>query len=197
MNKLDELRRLLIVVDMVNGFVKEGKMADPYIQHIIEENVLLIESFLANENGVAFIKENHNKDCAEFKRYPEHCINGTAEALLVDDLRKYEDLSLAYLKNCTCALFAPQFLNDIDKMKSLREVIVTGCCTDICVMNLVIPLKNYFDQIDRDVKIIVPETAVETYNSPTHNRDEYNEMAFKLMKQAGIEVVKQYRLERK
>ena len=34
-------------------------------------------------------------------------------------------------------------------------------------------------------KIVIPKNAVETYNAPNHMRDEYNEMALKLMKQAG------------
>ena len=27
-------KRLLVIVDMIQGFVKEGNMADPYINHI-------------------------------------------------------------------------------------------------------------------------------------------------------------------
>ena len=81
-------------------------------------------------------------------------------------------------------------------MKNLTELVITGCCTDICIMNLAIPLKNFFNQINRNVNIIVPENAVDTYNIPgVHDRDEWNEMAFRFMKQAGIQVVK--KLERK
>ena len=79
---------------------------------------------------------------------------------------------------------------DLEQMKKLREVIITGCCTDICVMNLAIPLQNYFDQHDLDTTIYVPKDLVETYDSPTHNRDEYNEMAFRLMENTGIKLVK-------
>ena len=85
-------------------------------------------------------------------------------------------------------MFAEGFINDLEKMKKLREVIITGCCTDICVLNLAIPLTNYFDQQDREVDVTVVEDAIETYNSPAHNREEYNEMSLKLMKQAGIKV---------
>ena len=74
-------------------------------------------------------------------------------------------------------------------MKKLRRIIVTGCCTDICIMNLVIPLINYFDEQNRDVEVVVQTDAVETYNAPNHNREEYNEMALKLMKQAGGKLI--------
>ena len=74
-------------------------------------------------------------------------------------------------------------------MTNLEEVIIIGCCTDICILNLAIPLQNYFDQKDRNITITVPKNAVETYDAPNHNRDEYNEIAFKLMVQAGINLV--------
>ena len=80
-------------------------------------------------------------------------------------------------------------MTDLEKMKKLRKVIVTGCCTDICIMNLVIPLINYFDEQNRDVEVIVQIDAVETYDAPNHNRKEYNEIAFKLLTQAGIKVI--------
>ena len=44
--------------------------------------------------------------------------------------------------------------------------------------------------IYEDNQIIVVEKATETYDSPTHQREEYNEIAYKLIKQSGIEVVK-------
>ena len=59
--------------------------------------------------------------------------------------------------------------------------------------NLAIPLQNYFDEQNRRVDIIVPQNAVETYDSSQHQKDEYNKMAFSLMEQAGIQLVKKYK----
>ena len=53
-------------------------------------------------------------------------------------------------------------------------------------------LQTYFDEQNRNTKIIVPTNAVETYNSDNHKRDEYNEIAFKIMNQTGIKLVKKY-----
>ena len=47
-------------------------------------------------------------------------------------------------------------------------------------------------EINKRVKITIPKNAVETYDAPNHNRDEYNNMAFKFMEQAGIKLVKKY-----
>ena len=188
MKKKEELERLLVVVDMVNGFIKKGNMADPYINHITPRIIELVEESLKNEEGVAFIKDTHNEESSEFKKFPAHCVKGSGEEELIDELKPYESKSLSYEKNSTSTMYAPGFMSDIDKMKELREVIVTGCCSDICVLNLAIPLTNYFDQNNRDTKVTVLKDAIETYDSPFHNRDEYNEMTLKLMKQAGINI---------
>ena len=89
----------------------------------------------------------------------------------------------------TSAMYAENFLTDIDKLKNLKQVTIVGCCTDICVLNLAIPLNNYFNQKNRNIEIIVPKNAVETFDSEMHKRYEYNEIAFKLMAQAGIKLV--------
>lgn len=188
MKKREELTKLLVVVDMVNGFIKEGKMSDKDINHITPRIKLLVESFLSDEEGVAFIKDTHEVNSTEFKKYPPHCLKGTSESELISELSSYEQKSLSYEKNSTSTIFAKNFMRDIERMESLKEVIITGCCTDICVMNLAIPLVNYFDEENRDVRVLVPQNAVETFNSNIHNRDEYNSMALKLMKNQGIGV---------
>lgn len=188
MKKREELTKLLVVVDMVNGFIKEGKMSDKDINHITPRIKSLVESFLSDEEGVAFIKDTHEVNSTEFKKYPPHCLKGTSESELISELSSYEQKSLSYEKNSTSTIFAKNFMRDIERMESLKELIITGCCTDICVMNLAIPLVNYFDEENRDVRVLVPQNAVETFNSNIHNRDEYNSIALKLMKNQGIGV---------
>lgn len=190
--KLEEMERLLIVVDMVNGFVREGMMASKNIEHIIPEIERLVQKCKEEGCGVAFIKDTHLENAREFHRYPKHCVKGTSEAELITELQPYEEEALVYEKNSTSAIYAPNFLTDIDAMKKLKEIIIVGCCTDICDLNLAIPLQNYFDQMDRDVEIVIPKDAVETFDAPNHNSDIYNEHAFALMEQAGVQLVKHY-----
>ena len=189
MKNFSEINKLLINVDMVNGFAKEGAMSDKYIMHIVPEQIKLMNKMLEENEGIAIIKDTHKEDAREFKRYPVHCVEGTSEAELVDELKDFEKDAFVYKKNSTSTVYAPKFLEDIDKMNNLQEVIIVGCCTDICILNLAIPLQNYFDEKNRDIKITIPKNMVETYNSPTHNREEYNEIAFKLMEQAGINLI--------
>ena len=192
-DNIENVERALIVIDMVNGFINEGAMADPYIKHIVPEIEKLTKEFLIDGSGVFFVKDTHEKGCAEFNKFPEHCVKGTSETELVDELKKYEKYATGvYEKNSTSVIFAPGFMKDINKMKNLKEIVGVGCCTDICDLNAFVPLSNYFDQVDRKVKIIIPENAVETYNAPWHDRKKYSDAALMLMKQAGIRVVKKY-----
>lgn len=185
MNKKD-LEKIVIVVDMINGFVNEGAMADPYIAHIIPEIKRLVED---NKDGAIFIRDCHEEDAVEFKSYPVHCLKGTSESEVVDELKVYTNNENTFEKNSTSAMFAEGFIDTIKEMENLKEVIITGCCTDICVLNLALPLNNYFNQENRNIDIIVPKNAVETFGSDSHARDEYNNIAYKLMMQAGIKVI--------
>lgn len=184
-----EINKILIIVDMVNGFVREGAMADKYIEHIIPEQIKLIDNLNKETAELIFIKEAHEENSIEFKRYPKHCIKGTKESELVDELKIYENNSKIFEKNSTSAIFNKDLLNYIDSLKYLKEIIIVGCCTDICIMNLAIPLRNYFDEHNIDMEIIIKKSATETYNSEVHDRDLYNNMAYKLLLQAGIKVV--------
>ena len=190
MKDLEKIERMAVVIDMIDGFVKYGAMHDKEIGKIIPAQIELLEKMQEEKSIIAIVKDSHEKGCKEFNSYPEHCVKGSGEENLVEELRMFENEdSLVYEKNSTSVVHVPKFFEDIKKMKNLKEIIFMGCCTDICVLNLAIPLQNYFDQKDRNITITVPKNAVETYDAPNHNREEYNEMAFKLMNQAGINLV--------
>lgn len=191
MKKLENIKELLVVVDMINGFVNTGALSDTYINHITEENVRLVKKFIKDEEReVAFIRDAHKETSREFTKFPSHCVTGTYESELISELKTYEEFARTYLKNSRSAMFAECFMSDLEKMRSLREIIITGCCTDLCVLDLALPLVNYLDEKDKNIDVIVPMNAVETYDSPNHKREDYNELAFKLMAQEGIKLVK-------
>ena len=71
---------------------------------------------------------------------------------------------------------------------------VTGCCTDICVMQFVLTLKAAWNQADRPVEIIVPRQLVETYDAPGHSGELMGGAALVSMLGNGVRVVN-YRAE--
>ena len=183
--------RMIFVIDMVNGFVKEGALADSSILRIVP----FIKEIIKNKEGVLVeVKECHNENSLEFKNFPPHCINGSYEAETCDELKYVLKDSYKFYKNSTSALFSKGLFEFICK-NNPKEIIITGCCTDICIMNFAIPLKNLFNELGIDTEIIVYKEAVDTYDAPNHKREYYNEIAFLLMEQCGI-LVKEYEKEK-
>ena len=187
-----EIKRLLLVVDVVKGFMEKGSMADPKMRHIIPSVIELVQNFQGKEAVIGFIKDSHKSSAIEFNKFPIHCLENTEESELIDELKNYEENSLTYLKNSTSAMYAPEFLDNIKALINLKEIVIAGVCTDICDLNLALPLINYFDENNQNVEIIVPTNAVDTYDALSHPKDEYNEIALKLMRQAGIKVIPKY-----
>lgn len=194
MNKemLQTTKKCLILVDMIKGFIVKGNLADPSISRIIKECVRLVEEFITNGDLVIAFYDDHISGSTELNYFLEHCVN-EEEKELIEELKVFESKLIKIGKNSTSGMFASNFLEYFEVMRYLTEVIIVGCCTDICVMNLAIPLKNYFNQFNRDIDVIVPMNAVDTYHIPNvHDKDEWNHMAFRFMEQAGISLVKKY-----
>ena len=191
-NNFKMYKKCLIVVDMVNGFVREGVLHDNSIANIIPTQIKLIKETLACDGLVIFIKDTHNKDSKEFKRFgnTHHCIKGTKEADLVDELIPYEGLvnTISIEKNSTSFMEAPEFRKVVKNLENVKEYGVCGCCTDICVVNGAIGLANYNDQWNRDVTIKAYKDAIATYGEGA--RENYIDAAYLLMEQQGIQLVK-------
>ena len=126
---------MLIVVDMVNGFVREGVLHDEKIAEVIPRQLELIKEAKHRGDLIVFVKDTHDEDAIEFKRFgnTKHCVRGTSEAELVDEFRELEkeDDTISIEKNSTSYMEAEEFRNLIGDMTNLERVDVVGCCTDI------------------------------------------------------------------
>jgi len=185
----------LIVVDMVNGFVNEGVLHDKNIRKIVPRQLELLEEAEKKGSLIILVKDTHNKNATEFKRFGNttHCIKGTSEAELIDELKPFEqkDNVITVEKNSTSLMESPEFREIVRQAENLKEVNFVGCCTDICVFNGAMGLANYYDQWNRDVTINVHEDAIATYSED--ERGEYIESAKLLMKLQGINLVSKKR----
>ena len=189
---LQVYKGMLIVVDRVNGFVREGVLHDEKIADVIPRQIELIKEAKARGDLIVFIKDTHDEEAVEFKRFggTKHCVRGTSEALLVDELIPFEndDDTISIEKNSTSYMEAPEFRNLIEGLTNLERVDVVGCCTDICDFNGTMGLANYLDQNNRNVDLRVHTDAVATYAQEA--RQNYVEAANLLMEQQGIQLVK-------
>lgn len=189
---LEMYEGMLIIVDMVNGFVKKGALADPKIGDVVPRQIELIREAKEKGNLIVFVKDTHEENSVEHKRFGGalHCVKGTGEELVIDELKEFENDfdTVSIEKNSTSFMEAPDFRTLIEKAKNIREVDVVGCCTDICDMNGTMGLANYFDEWNRDVEIRVHTDAIATFAEK--QRQNYVDAAKLLMKQQGIQLVK-------
>ena len=187
---LDLNKTGLFIVDMNNGFAKEGVLSSPRVEEVIEPIADFGKVISSKINTMVAFTDTHDEDAVEFKSYPAHCLRGDMESEVVKEILAIDNLEIIE-KNSTNGFFAI----DIEKYKDLDNFIVVGCCTDICVYQFVLTLKTYFNQNNLDKNIIVPMNLVETYDiDMVHSGDFLNTIFLNSMMQNGINVVKEIKL---
>ena len=177
---------LLIVVDVINGFINQGPLSDPKISKIIPHVIAEIEKALNNSHPIIAFIDAHEIDAIEFETFPVHCLKGSVESKLVPELMPYQEKMHLIEKNSTNGFFTTEFQPYLDN--KYQEIIIVGCCTDICVLQLALTLKTYFNQNNINQLITVINQATATFDLPHHNADLYHEMAINLLSQAGINI---------
>lgn len=178
----------LVIVDVVNGFCTVGagnlapKAPDRQISEMVAETVRLARRFSERRWPVLAFLDTHEADKPE-PPYPPHCIRGTGEENLVPELAWLADEPDAKLLRTGCingfvAAIEPihdgrhgashNRVTDWVNSHRLKSLVVTGICTDICVLDFVVTMLSARN-VDlmptlRDVVVLEPATA--TYDLP-------------------------------
>lgn len=190
------MKKILVIVDMVNGFLKEGPLADKKIMEIVPNVQNLLENVKFDK--VICFRDAHKKDDEEFKTFPPHCLKGTRESALIDELLPYSKKFIDIEKQTTNGYETTTFKIIWKKLKKETGlIVVVGCCTDICV-------KNFCNSILKDkenfTKIVIPDDCVSTFNGEGHNAKDVQEKALDELKKNGaiiIESKKKLKVEEK
>ena len=164
-----------IVVDVLNGFCKEGNLASPHCAAAIPRIRRILDQRVAAGDALIFLADTHDPDDREFEIFPVHCVRGTHEAEVVDELRDLVAPGQLLRKR----RYSGFFETDLDeRLRRLNPetVTVVGVCTDICVMHTVADLRN------RDYRVVVPADGVETFDGPGHDRDQVQAFALAHLK---------------
>ena len=187
---LKRVRELLITIDMVNGFVKEGSLAAPSIMRVVPRQIeLLKEAEIDDKTGIAFIRDSHPENAVEFKTYGPHCIRGTKETEVIDELKEFEKNGYSYFKNSTNLIFAPGLKQDLIRLYNLERIRLMGCLSEVCVENGAIGLRTFLDQMNKDIEVCVHADAIDTFNAPGHDADIVTDMATARMQANGIKIL--------
>lgn len=192
--------KLVIVVDMINGFCKEGALHDKKIMDIVPHIQALLDHTLMEDR--MFVVDTHHQNAKEFQSFPIHCIAGSSEADIIDELKPYVNEQMIIRKNSTNATWC---MNIQELMKTYENFVVVGCCSDICVMQLALALQTYINEYNDEKQVIVYQDACATYDIPSpeniiepndiltncayHPANLYHQMAMNMMQMAGIKVI--------
>jgi nicotinamidase-related amidase len=172
-----ERNDVLIVIDMLKGFHKMGKMANPRMAIIIPRIQELLERKSRKEGCLTiFLQDSHERNDPEFEIFPEHCIRGTRETKIIDELQEFSLLpnSCVIPKSKYSGFYGTRLGLKL-QVEDPERVIVMGVCTDICVRYTVADLRN------RGYSVVVPSDCVETFDAPGQDAEAENASALRHM----------------
>ena len=157
------MAQVLLVVDMLKGFCEEGRplYCGPGVTPIIPFIRKLIDGYNEREETVIFICDSHEPDDLEFRMFPPHCVRGSEEAEVIDELRGAARNEVVIPKQRYSGFFGTN-LNEILAGLKPDLVEVVGVYTNICVLYTVEELRN------RDYPVRVRRRGVTSFDSGAH-----------------------------
>ncbi len=170
-----DIRKVVLLVDMIRGFHDIGNLANPRMANIIPNIKNLLEK-MEREDEAILLGDCHDPNDKEFQMFPPHCVEGTEETKIIDELLvPFVEARGVYIpKTRYSGFFGTELELILEKLKP-EQVIVVGICTDICILYTVADLRN------RDYRVIIPRDCVETFDELNHPADQHNQWALNHM----------------
>ena len=155
------VKESVIVVDMLKGFLENKYPL--FVGDQARRAIPCIQSLLEQRPGaqVIFVCDNHDPQDAEFKMFPPHCVRGTEQAEVIEELKPYQTSAITIPKTRYSGFYGTN-LEQALKGYAPGKVTVVGVCTDICVLHTVADLRN------RDYPVEVPRNCVATFDDSAH-----------------------------
>lgn len=178
----------LIIIDMVNGFTRQGALKSDRIKGMIPEIVKLAKTCNVRNIPTLIFADSHTENCMEFEAYPPHCIKDSSESEIIDEIKKIGGY-MRIDKNSTNCFLEKKFEEWLKNNPHITNFIISGDCTDICIMQFALTLKGYFNLRDIKSRVTVPVNAVDTYDIMPHDGDLMNVFALYSMYINGINLV--------
>ena len=186
----DLSKTALFIVDINNGFAKEGALYSDRIKSLITPIYEFVKPLEEKLNKIIAFTDTHDKNSVELNSYPEHCLVDTEECKVVDELLNIKNLEIIP-KNSTNGFFAM----DVNILDDIDNVVVVGDCTDICIYQFAVTIKAYFNEKNINKNIVVPMNLVDTYDIPfVHPGDLLNIVFLNSMLQNGVKLIKKFSL---
>jgi len=155
--------RAVVAVDMQKGFMAaEGTLyCGDAARQIIAPVRERIEAETAAGGTAFFTRDTHDPDDREFEMFPVHCVEGSGEDDIIDELADLAGAARLIRKRRYSAFFETDLAEQLAGLGP-SEVVVMGVCTDICVLHTVAGLRN------RDYAVEVPADCVASFDPQQH-----------------------------
>ena len=171
-------------IDMNKGFTRSGALSSPRVAALLPATRNFLKNCRDKGLYIAAVTDCHSAGSAELASYPAHCLDDSDEPELAPEIWEFPQKILT--KNSTNAFFAP----GMDKLlRDVQAVVITGCCTDICITQFAVTLKAFANQNDTPLEVVVPRQLVDTYDAPGHPAQLLNDLALLSMAGNGVSVV--------
>ena len=158
-----KMKRCLIVVDMLKGFCEEGKplYVGERVKEIIPFVAKRVKEYAGNNEPIIFLVDSHEPADEEFKMFPPHCVRGTEETQIIDELRTIAGDYRVVYKSRYSGFFRTTLERELAELKP-DVVEVVGVYTNICVLFTVEDLRNL------NYRVVVPRKGVASCDEGAH-----------------------------
>lgn len=155
------MARVVLVSDMLRGFFEEGYplYCGVDARSIIPNVKKLLERELEQNSKIFYLCDHHASDDPEFKMFPPHCIEGTAEAEIIPELSPYPGEIIP--KRTFSSFYDTPLEKKLEALKP-ETIVVCGVCTHICVLQAVIDARN------RGYEVEIPVDCVASFDNRAH-----------------------------
>lgn len=157
----------LLIVDMQNDFVHpDAELATPHGMDIIPGISTLAAACRNRGFPVIYTREMHRPGYEDFgiegHFEPIHCVEGTTGADIVEGLEPAPQDHIILSKRRYDSFFGTE-LDTLLRCLDIENIIVTGVCTDICVISTVYHARNL------DYRCYVVSDAVDGTSAERHD----------------------------
>jgi len=155
------MSRVVIVSDMLRGFLKEGYplYCGSEARRIIPNVQTLLERELEQGSKIFYACDRHAPDDPEFRMFPAHCVEGTAEAEPIPELGRYPG---EIVPKRTFSSFYGTVLDESLKGIRPETIVICGVTTHVCVLQAVVDARN------RGYDVEVPVDCVASFDRRAH-----------------------------
>ena len=196
-------RIAVISIDVINGFCNSGPLASERVGRIARPVAELFErAYALGVRSFALTQDTHDPSAPEFAAYPPHCVRGTEESEVVDELKAlpfFADVAV-FPKNSINSHLGTGLDTWVRERRQVDRFVVVGDCSDLCTYQAAMHLRLEANAENLARRVVVPADAVDTFDTPVsvarelgikaHDGDLHHALFLHHMAMNGVEVVK-------